>query len=72
MKTTITLENCKTYASEANLMKAIERLELDEIRHIVCRAPDGRWTAIFLVTEWINLRKGCYLGVASQHGFMSV
>lgn len=78
----ITLETCKSYATEANLDKGLERLMLDDYRdsdtqvpcrYIKARTPEGRWTAIFLVTEYFNRNKtGGYVGFASYHGFMSV
>ena len=77
----ITLETCKGYATEANLDRAIARAGLDNFRQgfevpcrfIKCRKPDGKWTAIFLVTEFFNRNKtGGYVGFASDHGFMSV
>ena len=77
----ITLEDCKSYASEANLDKAIAKLGLDDYReghqvpcrYIKCCNAQGRWTAIFLVTEFFRINKtGGYVGFASQHGFMSV
>ena len=67
----ITLENCRGYASEANLYKGIERFGLTDIRRVICRKPDGKWTAVFLVSEWLNLNGG-YAGIAGQYGFMSV
>lgn len=78
----ITLEDCKGYATEANLRRALTRLGLDEwegesrhgpvtLRYMVARKPDGQWTAIFLVSEFLN-HCGGYVGMASQHGFMSV
>lgn len=79
----ITLENAKSYATEANLDKALERLGLASYtstdgmgREITCRyikalTPEGRWTAIFLVGEHAN-HCGGYVGFAAQHGFMSV
>ena len=73
MQTKITLETAKGYASEANLTRALERTGLAGYgcRYIVCRKPDGAWTAIFLVTEYLN-RHGGYIGFAAQHGFTSV
>jgi hypothetical protein len=71
MKTKITLEDTRSYATEENLIKAIEKFGLTSIRHIISRTPDGRWTAVFLVSEWVN-KNGGYVGVASQHRFMSV
>jgi len=73
MQTKITLETAKGYATEANLTRALERTGLADCgcRYIVSRKPDGTWTAIFLVMEFLNKRGG-YVGFASQHGFMSV
>lgn len=78
----ITLDDCKSYATVANLEKALERLHLDDYResdtqtpcrYIVAKTADDRWTAIFLVTEYFNRNKtGGYVGFASQHGFMSI
>lgn len=69
----ITLENAKGYKTEANLTRALERTGLSDYdcRHIICRKPDGSWTAVFLVTEFLNKRGG-YAGFASQYGFMSI
>jgi hypothetical protein len=73
MSHTISLQDCKGYSSEANLHRALKRLHLDEhpCRRIICRKPDGNWTAIFMVSEYLN-QHGGYVGFASQHGFMSV
>lgn len=74
MTNAITLENARGYATEANLVKALDRLGLsdwDGCRYVISRMPDGKWTAIFLVTEWANKRGG-YVAFASQHGFVSV
>lgn len=78
----ISLDDCKSYATEDNLRAALRRLGLDEYkdeetfvpcRFIVTRKRDGRWTAIFLVSEYFRRNKtGGYVGFASQHGFMSV
>lgn len=69
----ISLENSKGYATEANLRRALERTGLadHDCRRIICRKPDGAWTAIFIVSEYLNSHGG-YVGFASQHGFMSV
>lgn len=79
----ITLDAAKSYATEANLHKGLARLGLDAYtstdgkgrehtcRYVVCRTPDGRWTAVFLVGELV-MHCGGYVGFASQHGFMSV
>ena len=70
----ISLENAKTYKTITNLQKALARLGLDNYegcRYLICRTDDGGWTAVFLVTEYLN-KKGGYAGFASQHGFVSV
>lgn len=81
--TEISFENVKTYATEANLRKALAAKGLDRYsdfdrngnevvcRYMVVRTPDGRWTAVFLTTELLRLCGG-YVGFAAQHGFMSV
>ena len=81
MNNAITLDNARSYATEAGLMKALKRLGLDNYRtmeddirgcrYIVARTPEGRWTAIFLVCDYIT-RTGGYVGFASAHGFLSV
>jgi hypothetical protein len=79
----ITLNDCKSYASEANLDKALEKFGLKDfdmgeenyvkMRYIKCLTPQGRWTAVFLVSEFFRINKtGGYVGIASHHGFMSV
>lgn len=79
----ISLETAKGYKTEKNLRKRLADLGLDnwtstngkgyemKCRYIVCLKPDGTWTAIFLVSEFMN-QCGGYVGFASQHGFMSV
>jgi len=77
----ITLETAKSYASEKNLIAGLERLGLSSFadegetpcRYIIARTPEGRWTAIFLVTEYFRRNNtGGYAGFASQHGFISI
>jgi len=77
----ITLENTRSYASESNLMKGLQKLGLDNVtmggdfpcRYIITRTPEGRWTAVFLVSEFFNRNKmGGYIGFASAKGFMSI
>lgn len=79
----LTLESCKSYKTEANLDRALVRIGLDcftmgeekysPMRYIKCRTPDGGWTAIFMVSEFFRINNtGGYVGLASEHGFMSV
>lgn len=81
MNNVITIEGSRSYATEANLTRAIENYGLDELRgqkdrplrYIVCCNAVGRYTAVFLVSEWFRVNEdGGYLGIASQYGFMSV
>jgi len=81
MTNVITLENCKSYATEANLDRGLTSYGLDNyhggeqftLRYIKCRNAEGRWTAVFMVSEYFNVNKtGGYLGLASQFGFMSI
>lgn len=38
----------KSYATEANLAKAMQAAEITKVRHLVVRTPRGRWTALVL------------------------
>lgn len=67
----ITLDDCKGYASQANLRKALEKHGLDFYDHIECLKADGKWTAIFMF-ERARQKGQCYLAFAAQHGFMTV
>lgn len=52
----------RSYGTEANLMRELNKRGYDEVgmpRYVVTRTPDGRWTAIFLVTEWLRKNGGC-------------
>ena len=72
MSRLITLENAKSYASEKNLMAALEKTGLrdwDCARSIVvARTAEGRWTAIFV----LDMSKGGYIAAASALGFITV
>jgi hypothetical protein len=81
MNHVLALDECKGYASEANLDRALAKHGLDHYtmghpvpcRYIKCLKSDGKWTAIFLVSEFFRTNKtGGYIGFAGQHGFMSV
>lgn len=68
----ISIADAKGYATEANLARAIERAALpSELRYFICRKPDGKWTAVYLVSEYLRQRGG-YVMMAAQHGFTSV
>jgi hypothetical protein len=59
-----------SYATEANLNKAIEKIAADYPEHndrfVVVRTPEGRWTAIVK----LDMSKGGYLG--RYEGFMKM
>ena len=63
------IDDCKSYATEANLMKAIEKLGFASHRFLVVCTRNGRFTAIFPVS---NLSGGGYMGLYAQHGFMTL
>ena len=81
MTNAITLDECRSYATRENMIKGVAKFGLDNfaapgeipMRYIETRNADGRWTAVFLVSEYFNRNKtGGYIGIASQHGFMSI
>jgi len=64
-KVTINPKYVKTYKTEANLNKALEKLNLpDEIRYLFCEVK-GRVTAVFI-------NPGIYLADVLHTGFMVV
>lgn len=71
-KNEITVPDVKTYATRANLEKALADTGLDKhgSRYIVVQHNE-RWTAIFLASEWCA-QNGGYAFFAGQHGFLSV
>lgn len=82
MTNNINIDDCRSYASEKNLDAALAKLGLDDVsttlpsgkttcRYMKVRNSEGRWTAIFLTTEYLR-HVGGFVGFASQHGFMSV
>lgn len=61
------IDTAKSYATEANLMKALERLGFADKRPVVVRNRAGRYTAIFsLSLAGIN---GGYIGLFAAQGF---
>lgn len=63
-----TLDNCKSYKTEANLLAALEKLGFREDRYIVCLTLQGRFTAIFPQS---NIQDGNICRYSSQ-GFMTL
>jgi hypothetical protein len=40
-------KHVKSYATEANLDKALVKLGIDKLRHLLFRTDKGRYTAVF-------------------------
>lgn len=68
----IELNEVRAYATQANLRKGLEKFGLDKYQHIECLTPAGKWTAIFTFANARLVHEQCYLGFASQYGFMTV
>jgi hypothetical protein len=58
----------KSYATEANLLRALERLHIHDHFHLRCLTTEGKWTAIFPYSNF----DGGYIALYSQHGFMTL
>jgi len=54
----ITLTSNKTYATEANAIKAVEKRfpesDDDGLRYIIMRTPDGRFYPVFVGTSAVH------------------
>lgn len=61
------IDKAKSYATEANLMAALDRLGFADKRPMVVRNRTGRWTAIFSLSH--AGIEGGYIGVFAGHGF---
>lgn len=62
------IDNAKSYATEKNLVKALETLGFITHRHIVVRNRAGRYTAIFPASNYMN----GYIGMYAEAGFMTI
>lgn len=65
------LDECKSYATEAALMKKLEKAHLLDKMPVICRNREGRWTAVFGLDNAMK-GQGGYLGFAAQHGFLTI
>jgi hypothetical protein len=72
MKTEISLDNTRSYATEKALRTGLEHFKLDHYRKVICRRPDGRWTAIFSFAHAQADFGESYVGFAAQHGFQTL
>jgi hypothetical protein len=58
----------KSYATQENLQRALEKLGFADEFHVVCRTTGGRWTAIFPFSNF----NGGYVARYSSLGFMTL
>jgi 3-mercaptopyruvate sulfurtransferase SseA len=65
------IDNAKSYATEANLMKALTNLGLDKMRPIVVCNREGRFTAIFGL-HLSGMAETGNVMAAAHHGFKTV
>lgn len=58
----------RSYATEENLMAALEKFGFTGHRMVICKTVEGRWTAVFPVS---NIQDGNLMRYAHQ-GFMTI
>lgn len=82
----ISLENARGYKTEQSLMRGLRRFNFvseehgdraffdgHELRYIICRKPNGDWTAVFLLSECLRVNKiGGYVGVYAERSFTTI
>jgi len=58
------VDSSKSYATQENLMKALEKMDLLRFRPVVVRNKEGRWMAIFgySLSQHQNPASICHLG----------
>lgn len=62
------IDSATSYATEANLMKALEKLGFADKRPMVVRNRAGRYTAIFSLSH-AGINGGGYIGIFAAEGF---
>ena len=67
----ISIDESRSYATEANLLTALKRLGFDTCRPIIVRNRDGRWTAVFGLHVSGAGATGDVMRFA-RHGFMTI
>lgn len=64
-------DNVRSYKTKKNLLNALDKLYLTEFRPLIVKTYDDRFTAVFSASRIANA--DCAdMGVASQHGFMTI
>ena len=66
------IDTAKSYKTEANLVKGLEKLGFAKDRHLVVCNREGRFTAIFPASNITGNGGGGYLGYYACKGFMTV
>lgn len=71
IKFTIDPKYTKTYVSEANLNKALDKLNLPEtLAYLLVKAENNRYTAVFTNTQQVE--QGAYVTFLAHNGFKVV
>ncbi|SHG89436.1 hypothetical protein [Bradyrhizobium erythrophlei] len=65
------IDNAKSYATEANLMKALATTGLDQMMPLVVCNRDGRFTAVFGL-HLSGMAKTGDVTAAARHGFKTI
>lgn len=68
----LSIDNAKSFASEANLIKALTKLSFINDRPLIVRNREGRWTAVFGFDNSGLKKQGGYVGVYADAGFMTI
>lgn len=68
----MSIDGCRSYATEANLMKALEKLGFAGDKPLVVKNREGRFTAVFGCDLSGLKEHGGYIGVYASAGFMTI
>lgn len=64
------INEAKSYATKANLIKALEKKGFTEYRYLVVKTEEGRYTAVFPYHG--NFPTGGYVGLFAAEGFFTI
>lgn len=73
----INANTIKSYATEDNLVKALEKMQLAHHPRLTVRNAEGRWTAVFPFSnfkrEWLwGGAPMCFVAFYAEKGFMTL
>lgn len=71
MSELMNIDTSRSYATEANLLKALQQLGLAGMRPLVVRNREGRWTAVFGL-HLSGMAKSGDVMAAASHGFKTI